>query len=235
MSERGQRPLVGVSLCTDGRGRWRAGRDYHYLHARYARALERAGARVVYLPAQSDAVALVAALDGLLVPGGDDLPPPGGAGDLPLDPVTPAQLAFDRALLDAARARELPVLGICYGAQLMALHGGGSLHYHLPTERPELPSHRLGTDDATHALHVEPGTRLSRVLGDAALVNSLHHQGVASVGDGWRVAARAADGLIEALESRDGAWRLGVQWHPELLDDAASTRLFAAFLRACVP
>ena len=227
-------PLIGITTCTDARGRWHAGRDYHYLHANYARGLTRAGAQVVYVPAQGSADAIAGRLDGLILPGGDDLLPPGGRSELPLDPVPPEQLEFDRALLAAALRLELPVLGICYGAQLLALQHGGTLHYHLPSERPDVGTHRLEEDGALHGIEIERDTHLARALGAApAGVNSLHHQAIRSVGAGWRIAARADDGVIEAIERIGAPFCLGVQWHPELLEDPSSARLIGAFVRAC--
>jgi putative glutamine amidotransferase len=222
-----RRPLVGVTTCSDVRGRWREGRDYHYLPADYARALEQAGADVVYVPAQAGIEGLARRLDALLVPGGDDFEPP-----RPYPPgvhfelVPRAQLEFDRALLAAVLARERPVLGICYGAQLLALHHGGALLYHLPVDLPAAGEHR--GPGARHALALERGTRLARLLACAsAPVNSQHHQGIREPGAGLRVAARAPDGVIEAIEGVSGPWCIGVQWHPELQDDPGSTALFA--------
>lgn len=229
-------PRVGVPLCLDERGRWRTGRDYHYIDASYARALERAGASVRYLPIQRDVGALVRDVDALLVPGGDDLPPPDAdryarAG---LDPVPPSQLAFDRALLAEALAQARPVLGICYGLQLLALESSGRLVHHLPTDRPDAAPHRLAPAER-HAIELAPRSRLAGILGSThAEVNSWHHQAVAEVGAGWRISARAADGVIEAIE-RDGAgapFQLGVQWHPEKLADTGSEALFRALVES---
>lgn len=227
-------PLIGIPPSVDERGRWRPGRRYHYLHDAYARALAEAGALAVYLPLQPEAEALVARLDGLLLPGGDDLPPPEPvSGGARLELVPEAQLDFDRRLIEAAHARELPVLAICYGMQLLALARGGRLHYHLPSDLPDGAAHRLPESDGRHPVRLEPGTRLAALLADApGEVNSLHHQGVADAGT-LRVAARADDGLIEAVEATDGPFCVGVQWHPEQLAGPARERLFGGFVAAC--
>ncbi|MBW2422991.1 MAG: gamma-glutamyl-gamma-aminobutyrate hydrolase family protein [Deltaproteobacteria bacterium] len=238
-----RRPRIGIPLGLDDRGRWRAGRDYQYIDRRYADAITRAGGTPLYLPIQPDAAPLVELLDGLLLPGGDDLPPTRTlAPDVraELDLVSAPQLAFDEALLAAARGQGLPILGICYGMQLMVRSAGGELFDHLPTQQPEADDHRPGDPDARHPLLVEPATRLASVLdaGDHA-VNTLHHQAVRRVGPAHRVAARSPDGVIEAIESMDasstttgaaGAWELGVQWHPEKLPGSDSDRLFRDFL-----
>jgi putative glutamine amidotransferase len=230
-----RRPVVGIPPGTDASGRWGAGREYHYIHAAYAAAVARAGATVLYLPVQDGVDALVEQIDGLLIPGGDDLPPPQPYPvPVPLELVPPRQLAFDRALLGAALARELPVLGICYGAQLLALQCGGRLHHYLPLDLPGAAPHKLGGADSRHALVLDRSSRLAAILEPPPpAVNSRHHQGIAEPGCGMRVSARAPDGVIEAIERADGAFCIGVQWHPETLDDPSGPQLFAAFAAAC--
>jgi len=237
------RPRIGIPLSLDDRGRWRAERTYHYIDRSYADAIDRAGGVALHLPIQSDVAGLVDAIDGLLLPGGDDFP-----SDAPLAPeiealldlVPAAQLAFDRMLFDAACARGLPVLGICYGMQLMAIAAGGLLDAHLPSQRPDAGPHKLAPD-ARHPIAIVPGSRLAAIAGASSLpVNSLHHQGVRTPGRGQRIAARSADGVIEAIEAIDAdpqaktatPFRLGVQWHPEKQRDAFADRLFAAFVDA---
>jgi putative glutamine amidotransferase len=111
------------------------------------------------------------------------------------------------------------------------VRAGGTLHYHLPSDRADAGEHRLRDPAARHAVRIEPGTRLAAILGAGELgVNSRHHQAVARPGAGLRVSARAADGVIEAIESAELPFCVGVQWHPEDLDDP---RLLRAFVGAC--
>jgi putative glutamine amidotransferase len=229
------RPLIGIPPCLDEQGRWNPRRSYQYLDTSYARALEAAGGLPVYLPLQGDAEALLERLDGLLLPGGDDFPPP-----RPYPPgvrfqsVSKAQLEFDGRLLAGALARRLPLLAICYGMQLLALEGGGRLHYDLATDLPGAGEHRLDEATGRHGLRLEAGTRLARLLGaDPGPVNSLHHQAVSDPGRRLRVAARSEDGLIEALERPGEGFCIGVQWHPEKLEGPHRERLFGAFVEAC--
>jgi putative glutamine amidotransferase len=229
-------PRIGVPLGLDAEGRMRPGRRTAWLDASVADAVADAGGLPLGIAAPADPPALVAALDGLLVPGGDDFVP-----DAPYPPaarfrpVAPEQLAFDRAVLGAALARGLPVLGICYGMQLLALHAGGRLLYDIACEAPHAQAHVLPEPEGRHGLRVAPGSRLAAALGERpGPVNSRHHQAVAAPGAGLAACAWSDDGLIEALEAEaPDRFVLGVQWHPERMDAAHRTRLFAAFVAAC--
>lgn len=227
-------PTIGIPLCLDDRERIRRGRRYLYLDEKYPRAVERAGGLPCLLPMQRDVDALVARIDALLIPGGDDfLPDTPYAEAVEFDPASREQIDFDRALLAAALDRGLPILGICYGAQLIALHHAGRLHHHLPLDLPDSDPHRLPEEGGRHPILVEPGTRLATLLGAAPIdVNSLHHQAIAEAGRGLRVGARAPDGVVEAIESSDASFVVGVQWHPERLDGPAGDGLIRAFVRA---
>ena len=229
------RPLVGIPLCLDDTGRWNPDRTYLYIDTAYARAVEGAGAVPVHVPLQGDASGLANRLDGLLIPGGGDFPP---GRDYPegvrFRPVPERQRAFDTRLLEAALDRRRPVLAICYGMQLLALHHGGSLHFDVSTDVPGAGPHRLPEPDGRHPLRIEGGTRLAAALGDdCGPVNSRHHQAVADPGRGLRVCARSGDGLIEAVEREGEPFCIGVQWHPESMDGPHHERLFAAFVSAC--
>ena len=224
-------------MCLDDRERWRAKREYLYLDEAYPRALTEAGAQPILLPVGSDAGAQVDQIDGLLLPGGDDfLPPEPGsyAETVRFDPVSPRQLDFDRALLVAALEKKIPILGICYGAQLMALHHGGALHYDLPSDRPESGDHQLPEEGGRHPVEIETRSRLGQILGRSEVeINSLHHQAIARVSEDFQVAAKAPDGVIEAIEAKSGVFQLGVQWHPEKMPGVAGRELFRALVLAC--
>jgi len=228
-------PLIGIPLSLDTGGRFRRGRRYHYIDERYADAVAEAGGVPAYLPIQRRPEEIADRIDGLLIPGGGDfLPERPYPEDVRFEAAPPEQIDFDRALLARALARGIPVLGICYGMQILSLHHRGSLFYHIPLDVPGAIEHKLPEDEGRHPIRVEPGTLLEAVIGaDPEPVNSSHHQAVARAGEGLRVSARAADGVIEAIEGTGDGFCLGVQWHPERGSGDHRARLFGAFVSAC--
>jgi putative glutamine amidotransferase len=197
----------------------------------YVRAIEAAGGVPVVMPplAPADVPALVGRLDGVLLSGGPDLAP--GAYHAPPHPelgaTEPGLDAFEYAVVREALRRELPILGVCRGAQALNVTRGGTLHQHLPDVAGEEIVHRQTLDGRrpTHSVTVLEGTLLARLLGTSRLeVNSFHHQAVDRLGEGLRVAARAPDGTIEAIEDPDRPFVLAVQWHAETLVERAPHR-----------
>jgi gamma-glutamyl-gamma-aminobutyrate hydrolase PuuD len=133
--------------------------------------------------------------------------------------VVPERDRAELALLEAALARDMPVLAVCRGSQVFNVARGGDLVQHLPdVVGDEKHKHTPGTF-ADHDVTLEPGTRLAELLGDHAAVKSHHHQGFGRVGEGLRVAAHAEDGTIEAVEDPSHRFALGVLWHPEAGED----------------
>lgn len=176
----------------------------------------------------ADASALLDRFDALILPGGGDMDPAsyGESRDVEnLYGIRPEADLFEIALVQEAATRKLPVLGICRGLQVINVAMGGTLHQDLP----EHPQDLVGRAFAGHyRTSIEPDTRLHGVVGTSELVvNSLHHQGVKDVGNGLAVAASAADGVVESLESIDPNWdMLAVQWHPECLRTEHSAAIF---------
>ena len=194
---------------------------------RYLDLLVRAGTDPV-LVTPGTSRDLLDRLDGLLVPGGPDLAPAayGQAAAAELGPTSPELDELELATVAAARDRDLPILGICRGHQVVNVALGGTLHQHV--DHPQ-----WGEDPSTpvHEVDIRAGTHLAELLGAGTLpVNSGHHQAVDRVAGSLRVAARSHDGLVEALEA-PGLRILTVQWHPEEMGAAGSTALLMAGFR----
>lgn len=209
----------------------------------YTDALQRAGVIPVAVPPLSPdaAQALIQRVDGLVLSGGEDVEARhyGQTPHANAEAASPDRDHSELALVHAARARGLPTLAICRGLQIANVAFGGTLIQDIASQRPDALRHTRDDVRArrVHDVTVEPGTRLARALGAERLtVNSLHHQAVDRLGDGLRVAARAGDGLVEAAEWAGADWwMLGVQWHPEELDQTAEPwdrALLAAFAAA---
>ena len=226
-------PLIGLTVYREEAawGVWHQRADL--LPAQYAEAVTSVGGVPVLLP-PSDlpgaAEAAVARLDGLVISGGADVDP--GRYDAEPHPRTanwrPDRDAWETALLDAAAAADLPVLGVCRGMQLMAVHAGGSLDQHTP-DLVGHEDHSPGGDAYGQvAVSTAAGSRVAALVGDAVSVNCHHHQSVAAH-PGFEASARAADGTLEAMEAPGERFCVAVQWHPET---AADVGLLAGLVEA---
>lgn len=226
-----RRPIVGITTYVEQArwGHWDV--PAALLPFRYIERVEAAGGRAVLVPPSSEGVhELLERLDALVFAGGSDLDPAlyGASPHPETTGVRPERDAGEVPLMVAALDRDLPVLGICRGMQLMTIACGGSLVQHLPEA---VGTHDHRATNGTYALHrvrLQPGTRVHEILGDTASVPSYHHQGIASAGSltisGW-----AHDDTPEAVENPDRRFTLGVLWHPEVSEDL---RLFEALLSA---
>jgi gamma-glutamyl-gamma-aminobutyrate hydrolase PuuD len=216
------RPLIGITTYVTT-ARWSYwDREVALVPAAYVQAVEQAGGRPVLIPPSDEAVdETLAALDGLVFSGGSDLDPELYDQE-PHDEtfgIVPQRDRAELALLEAALERDLPVLAVCRGSQVLNVARGGDLVQHLPdVVGDEKHKHTPGTF-ADHDVTLEPGTRLADLLGAHALVKSHHHQGFGRVGEGLRVAAHAEDGTIEAVEDPSHRFAFGVLWHPEAGED----------------
>jgi putative glutamine amidotransferase len=194
------------------------------VNAAYVRSVLAAGGVPVVLSpllGPSYAARALDGADGLVLSGGEDIHPGlyGVAPSPHLNPPSRERDLFELALFATARQRELPVLGICRGIQLVNVGLGGTLFQDLPTERPGSVAHDPGAarDDRTHTIELRPGSRAAEALGvTACSVDSFHHQAVDRLAAGLVASGWSADGLIEAVESpAEAPWLLAVQWHPE--------------------
>jgi putative glutamine amidotransferase len=203
----------------------------------YVRALTDAGVRRDELVVMRPGDPVEGEFDGVVIGGGDDVDPVRYGRNI-LEganvEIDHGRDAVDFPVFAAAWRSHVPVLGICRGLQVVNVARGGTLVQDLPLERPSEVVHRLPKKEnrRDHPVTVEPGTRLHRIAGASEIdVNSRHHQAIERAADGFVVAATAPDGVIEAIEAKDGRWLVAVQWHPEnLTDDAVSRRLFREFV-----
>ena len=203
----------------------------------YVRALLDAGARREEIVVLKPGDAIEGRFDGVVIAGGDDVDPTLYGREVRPDAkvkVDAARDAIDFPLFEKAWREGVPALGVCRGLQVMNVARGGTLIQHLPLESPSKIEHSRPKkpNRRDHEVAIRPGTQLAGIAGTSELeVNSRHHQAVERPAADFVVAATAPDGVIEALEARDGRWLVAVQWHPENLhDDAASKRLFRRFV-----
>jgi len=233
------RPVIGVTLDSESPGGY-SKYPWYALRQNYSAAIAGAGGLPVALPHLPEhAAAYLDQIRGLVVTGGAFDVDPALYGDGSRHATVTLKenrTATELALVRGALDRDLPVLGICGGQQLLAVALGGSLIQHIPDavadalahEQPN-PRHEPG-----HAVRVVAGTLLHRIVGTAEMrVNSAHHQAVREAGRHAVVDATAEDGVIEGIEDARYRFCLGVQWHPEFLIDPGDRRIFDAFVAAC--
>ena len=219
------KPLIGITSYAPEQvawGIWEA--PAALIPLVYVDAVERAGGRPLVVPPTEDAIEeTLDALDGIVFSGGEDLDPR-AYGAEPHPETKGVHEARDRAelaLLHAALERDMPVLAICRGTQVLNVALGGDLVQHLPeVVGDDKHKHTPGVF-ADHDVTVRGDSRLAAVLGDRAPVKSHHHQGYGRLGQGLREAAWAEDGTVEALEDPSRRFALGVLWHPEEGEDTA--------------
>jgi len=228
-------PIIGITTYS------RSEAGEFTLPGTYVDAVQLAGGIPVLLPPnQPDPAQLLDIVDGLIFTGGGDLDPAlyGGEHHPTVYLIDPERDEFELALAKSAIASAVPTLGICRGMQLLSVATGAVLVTHVPDVYGETVTHRLDHPrrPIPHAVQVQPESRLATIVGKTDLsVVSWHHQAVKTVPDRWRIAAHAADGLVEALEDCQHPWMVAVQWHPELSpEDPVHQRLFQALVQAAI-
>ncbi|HSE89360.1 MAG TPA: gamma-glutamyl-gamma-aminobutyrate hydrolase family protein [Candidatus Binatia bacterium] len=214
-----------------------------FLPQRYCRAIQEAGGITLILPpiaSRSGLRRTLHRLDGILISGGNFDIHPSYYGEKPisaLGSIKKERTEFELELVDLALNQDLPLLGICGGAQAINVALGGSLYQDIATQLPNATQHEQGAnrDERGHPIMIHSGTYLRKIVQKQTLeVNTTHHQAVRKIGKGLFVNATAEDGLIEGLESSSHSFVLGVQWHPEILarKDFSQRRIFSSFIAA---
>ncbi len=238
-----RKPLIGITLDSeDPRPPEQGGYSvypWYALRTNYAGAIALAGGVPLALPHHPELAAdMLDAIDALVVTGGafDVDPALYGAADTHATvTLKQGRTAAERALLDGALARDMPVLGICGGEQLLAVALGGALIQHIPDALPDAADHeqKHPRHEPGHDVAVTPGTLLHRIVGSTSMqVNTSHHQAVRVPGPAGRINAVAPDGVIEGIEDPGRRFCLGVQWHPEFLIDPGDALIFRALVQA---
>lgn len=223
------RPLIGISSSVSP--------HEHSVSANYIQSVIAAGGIPTLIPATTDVETLrqlVAQLDGIVLTGGEDIDPAyyGQKPHAQLEEVNKTRDAADLMILKLATDRNVPVLGVCRGLQLMNVAFGGTLHQDLPSQHPSTTVHRQSGDDVTafHAVSVVPHTQLAQLLGTGELqVNSTHHQAIDSLAPTFRATAWSNDSIVEAIEAYPVRPLMAVQFHPEIRTaqgDATQRKLF---------
>jgi len=224
------RPIIGITTYLTSATFENWTEDSALVPADYVRAVERAGGRPLLVPPSEDgADETLDVLDGIIFSGGSDLDPEtyGQKPHPETKGVVPDRDRAELELLEAALARDMPVLAVCRGSQILNVGLGGDLVQHLPEVVGHDDHKHTPGEYADHDVELVPETRLAGLLGDHAPVKSHHHQGFGTLGSGLREAARAEDGTVEALEDPSHRFALGVLWHPEAGEDM---RLFEALV-----
>jgi microsomal dipeptidase-like Zn-dependent dipeptidase/gamma-glutamyl-gamma-aminobutyrate hydrolase PuuD len=224
-------PLIGLSVSPADNG--------SALAASYFNAVVKAGGAPVLIPAITDVTALrriADSLDGLIITGGKDVNPLWYQEEplQQLGDVDPLRDEYELKLIKLAADRNIPLLGICRGEQLINVAFGGTLYQDIPSQRAGKPLvkhvQKMPGEYVSHTVSVAPGSQLAAIIGDGKQgVNTFHHQAVKDVAPGFRAVACSADSIVEAIEAWPERPVLGVQWHPEALVAGGDTTMLKLF------
>ena len=225
------KPIIGITCCMREAQYSDFVRHAAILPSAYISMVDKVGGVPMIIPPAGDMTILLDSIDGLIVSGGPDISP-ANYNEEP-GPMTtefyPEQDYSEMGLIERALERDMPLLGICRGMQILSVAHGGRMHQHLDTTPGHEGHGGFFGKSTEHGVVVERGSQLASIMGDSFTVNSLHHQGVSDAGS-LEVSARADhDGLIEGVERKDKKFCLGVQWHPER---KGHDLLFSALIQA---
>lgn len=233
------KPVVGITLSME------PDEKFYSVHSDNPKAIMRSGGVPILLPyygANKDIEQIAQTIDGLVTTGGDDIDPTffGEEPHRKLGPVVAARDQFEIAITKQMLKLNKPILGICRGAQILNIAAGGDMYQDIYDQIDnELLQHAQTAPrgHGSHYVNVLESSLLHKITNSNKIrVNSRHHQANRKVPDHFQICGTASDGVVEAIESKDHKFALGLQWHPESMlsvDDDISMRIFSEFLQAC--
>lgn len=236
------KPIIGVSgnILTDVDGMF-PGYRRSYVNEDYITSIVKNGGVPLIIPVISDRYLIekqIEKIDGLILTGGYDISPRfyNEEPQQKLGDICPERDEFEFLLLELATKKNLPILGICRGIQILNVYYGGSLYQDLSYRKATTIKHWQAhyPSQVTHMINIDKSTKLFKILKERTLrVNSFHHQLIKNVPDNFLITAQANDGVVEAIERKDYTFMLGIQWHPEMLHQSVSRmnrQIFSALI-----
>lgn len=222
-----KKKLIAITMCVDDRDMITKDVAYDYIRREYGESIQRAGAVPIYIDSSTDVTAITQMVDGVVIGGGYDIDPHQyGEENRYCDDIEPVtRTNWEQQLIAACDEAKVPILGVCYGCQLLNIHYGGTLVQDIQRQHPDALFHGDSDNPVTHSVTFETDC-LDFVAGQAIDVVSRHHQAVDQLGEGMNAVAHSEDGVIEAIA---GHGHVGVQWHPESSVDSA--HIYEAFVK----
>ena len=220
-----RRPIIGISssVIVDEAGSF-AGYKRAYVNKDYVDAVVRAGGVPLIIPFTTNKEVIISQaqlIDGLILSGGHDISPYnyGQEPSQKLGETFPERDTYEMILLEESKKRDIPILGICRGFQLINVAAGGTLYQDLSLIPGNILKHNQVSNPTlkTHKIEIKENSFISSIFGKETMVNSFHHQAIDKVADDFIVVARASDGVVEAIEHKTYKFLVAVQWHPEML------------------
>ena len=218
-------PIIGISssIIVDNSGSF-AGYMRAYVNKDYVDAVIRAGGVPLIIPFSVDKEVIISQaqlIDGLILSGGHDINPYnyGQEPSQKLGETFPERDTYDMLLLEESKKRNIPIIGICRGFQLINVAAGGTLYQDLSLIPGNILKHNQVSNPTlkTHKIEIKENSFISSIFGKETMVNSFHHQAIDKVANDFIVVARASDGVVEAIEHKTYKFLVAVQWHPEML------------------